>query len=131
MTLDKNGKIEEDEARVLFRQIVRALDYCKRKKICHRDLKPENILIDKGKIKVSDFGLSALYKDKNDYTHILHTTCGTINYLAPEVNKRKCYNFLRLCKILDMMAIWLICGPQELYFISCLSVVGWFFFVDP
>lgn len=85
VTLDKNGKIEEDEGRILFRQIVRALDYCKRKKICHRDLKPENILIDKGKIKVSDFGLSALYKDKNDYTHILHTTCGTINYLAPEV----------------------------------------------
>ena len=72
--------------RKIFRQIIRAIEYCKMKNIAHRDLKPENILIDtEGIIKVSDFGLSALYKDPTNITYLLHTTCGTIHYLAPEV----------------------------------------------
>ena len=62
------------------------MEYCKSKNIAHRDLKPENILLDNGGIvKVSDFGLSSLYRDPSNLTQLLHTTCGTINYLAPEV----------------------------------------------
>lgn len=62
--VEDKGKISEDQMRNYFRQIVRAIDYCKHKNIAHRDLKPENILIDEsGIIKVSDFGLSSLYED--------------------------------------------------------------------
>lgn len=36
-----------------------------------------------GDLKISDFGLSALSDDANG--DLLHTTCGTPNYIAPEV----------------------------------------------
>ena len=36
-------------------------------------------------LKISDFGLSALYGSDHNST-LLHTTCGTPNYVAPEVN---------------------------------------------
>ena len=40
-----------------------------------------------GDLKISDFGLSALVRGDGDQTRaeLLHTTCGTPNYVAPEV----------------------------------------------
>jgi carbon catabolite-derepressing protein kinase len=35
------GKMQEDEARRFFQQIICAIEYCHRHKIVHRDLKPE------------------------------------------------------------------------------------------
>ena len=35
-------------------------------------------------VKISDFGLSALYGSAHS-APLLHTTCGTPNYVAPEV----------------------------------------------
>lgn len=64
-------------------------DYCHSQGVCHRDLKPENLLLDgNGDLKISDFGLSALYEGGADgpgREELLHTTCGTPNYVAPEV----------------------------------------------
>jgi 5'-AMP-activated protein kinase catalytic alpha subunit len=60
--------------------------------VCHRDLKPENLLLDEnGNLKVSDFGLSALAETKHQ-DGLLHTTCGTPAYVAPEVIHRKGYD---------------------------------------
>jgi len=57
--------------------------------VCHRDLKPENLLLDEHEnLKISDFGLSSLYEQavgETDRAVLLHTTCGTPNYVAPEV----------------------------------------------
>lgn len=62
-----------------------AIAYCHELGIAHRDLKPENLLIDDSDplhltIKVADFGLS-----KDSGTGALMTSCGTPDYVAPEV----------------------------------------------
>lgn len=87
-----SGKLREDVARKYFQQLVRAVDYCHSRGVCHRDLKPENLLLDEeGNLKVSDFGLSAL-ADSRRQDGLLHTTCGTPAYVAPEVISRKGYD---------------------------------------
>ncbi|GJP78149.1 hypothetical protein CLOP_g8482 [Closterium sp. NIES-67] len=79
------GRLGESEARRYFQQLVDAVDCCHAKGVCHRDLKPENMLVDAhGNLKVSDFGLSAL-PEQQHRDGLLHTTCGTPNYVAPEV----------------------------------------------
>eukprot|EP00253_Pinus_taeda_P000279 PITA_00279 len=88
----RNGRLREDEARRYFQQLINAVDYCHSRGVFHRDLKPENMLLDAhGNLKVSDFGLSALPKQIRE-DGLLHTTCGTPNYVAPEVIHDKGYN---------------------------------------
>ena len=85
------GKLTEDQAFFYFNQLVEGVEYCHKLGVCHRDLKPENLLLDEhGNLKISDFGLSSLYvgdaeMDGASRTELLHTTCGTPNYVAPEV----------------------------------------------
>jgi len=92
------GKLAEDQALFYFTQLVEGVSYCHRSGVCHRDLKPENLLLDEnGNLKISDFGLSSLYVgdaegDGTSRTQILHTTCGTPNYVAPEVLADKGYD---------------------------------------
>ena len=86
------GKLREDVARKYFQQLIEAVDHCHRRGVYHRDLKPENLLLDEnGNLKVSDFGLSALLESKKK-DGLLHTTCGTPAYVAPEVIKKKGYD---------------------------------------
>ncbi|XP_010253154.1 PREDICTED: CBL-interacting protein kinase 18 [Nelumbo nucifera] len=86
------GKLKEDAARKYFQQLISAVDFCHSRGVYHRDLKPENLLLDEnGNLKVSDFGLSALAESKRQ-DGLLHTTCGTPAYVAPEVINRKGYD---------------------------------------
>ncbi|GLT26207.1 hypothetical protein SLA2020_012890 [Shorea laevis] len=76
-------KLPENECRGYFQHLIDALAHCHSKGVYHRDLKPENLLLDSyGNLKVSDFGLSALAQQG---VGLLQTTCGTPNYVAPEV----------------------------------------------
>ncbi|KAH0658233.1 hypothetical protein KY289_026981 [Solanum tuberosum] len=85
------GRLKEDVARKLFQQLINAVEFCHSRDVYHRDLKPENLLLDEnGNLKVSDFGLSALAESKRQ-DGLLHTTCGTPAYVAPEVISRKGY----------------------------------------
>ena len=85
------GKFEEKMARYYFRQLVHGVKFCHDQGVCHRDLKPENLLLDTdNNLKISDFGLSAFSLSQSAEEHtpvaqLLHTTCGTPNYVAPEV----------------------------------------------
>ncbi|KAL1763625.1 sperm motility kinase W [Sigmodon hispidus] len=55
----EKGKLQEEEAQKIFRQIVSAIKYCHNLDIVHRDIKPQNILLDaEGDIKLIDFGLA-------------------------------------------------------------------------
>mmetsp|Transcript_54881 Transcript_54881/g.119590 ORF Transcript_54881/g.119590 Transcript_54881/m.119590 type:complete len:103 (-) Transcript_54881:525-833(-) len=54
-----NRRIQEHEAKHIFRQVLQALAYCHSKCVTHRDIKLENILLDeKRDIKLIDFGFS-------------------------------------------------------------------------
>ncbi|KZV56182.1 CBL-interacting protein kinase 5-like [Dorcoceras hygrometricum] len=86
------GRLREDAARRYFQQLVAAVDFCHSRGVYHRDLKPENLLLDEsGNLKVSDFGLSALVESKRQ-DGLLHTTCGTPAYVAPEVISKRGYD---------------------------------------
>ncbi|KAH9756064.1 CBL-interacting serine/threonine-protein kinase 8 [Citrus sinensis] len=85
-----HGRLSESEARRYIQQLIDGVDYCHSKGVYHRDLKPENLLLDsQGHLKISDFGLSALPEQG---VSLLRTTCGTPNYVAPEVLSHKGYN---------------------------------------
>ncbi|KAL1204331.1 CBL-interacting serine/threonine-protein kinase 17 [Cardamine amara subsp. amara] len=86
------GKLPETEGRKLFQQLIDGISYCHNKGVFHRDLKLENLLLDaKGHIKITDFGLSALPQHFRE-DGLLHTTCGSPNYVAPEVLANNGYN---------------------------------------
>ncbi|XP_042543525.1 sperm motility kinase 4A-like [Dipodomys spectabilis] len=86
--LDKMDRLAEDEARGLFRQILRAVKYCHDNGIAHRDLKAENILLDsRGTAKLCDFGLSTWFLPGQQ----LDRQCGTMAYLAPEMFRQESY----------------------------------------
>ncbi|XP_070058068.1 CBL-interacting serine/threonine-protein kinase 1-like isoform X2 [Nicotiana tomentosiformis] len=86
------GKLKEAQGRKLFQQLIDGVSYCHDKGVFHRDLKLENVLIDsKGNIKITDFGLSALPQQFWS-DGLLHTTCGSPNYVAPEILSNKGYD---------------------------------------
>ncbi|KAM1478465.1 hypothetical protein ACFX2I_025883 [Malus domestica] len=86
------GRLREDVARVYFQQLISAIDFCHSRGVYHRDLKPENLLLDQdGNLKVTDFGLSA-FTEHLKQDGLLHTTCGTPAYVAPEVIGKKGYD---------------------------------------
>jgi len=83
------GKLAEEDARRMFRQILSGLQYCHANLVAHRDLKPENLLLDdRGNIKISDFGLSNVLKPGK----LFSTWCGSPVYTPPEVVLRQQYN---------------------------------------
>ena len=73
--------------------ILRGLTYLHSRhpeQVVHRDIKPENLLVSKsGRIKIADFGLSKILRDKNP---IQDFRVGTEKYMSPEMKFCQPYN---------------------------------------
>ncbi|TBU45432.1 Pkinase-domain-containing protein [Dichomitus squalens] len=86
--LAEKGRLNEDEARVLFGQLCLAVAYVHEKGIVHRDLKLENVLLDERcRVKLGDFGFTREFEKGT----LLETFCGTTGYAAPEMLLAKKY----------------------------------------
>jgi len=82
----KHKRLPEWRTKVIFRQILSAIEYCHRNKIIHRDMKLENVIKanadpDCNLIKIVDFGIAGLACGNQSEV----TNAGSLNYLPPEI----------------------------------------------
>jgi len=110
----KNGNRPDGEAKRLFGDIARGMEYLHGIDIVHRDLKCENLLLFKdNKVKIADFGFGRLAVDENGRKILSETYCGSAAYAAPEILKGTKYN----PKCYDMWSVGVI-----LFIIVCGSM---------
>lgn len=84
----EHGMSEQDVIKLGI-DVCKALELCKKNNIIHRDIKPENIFISSaGDFKLGDFGIAR----ELEKTAAGLSKVGTLNYMAPEVNKGYEYN---------------------------------------
>jgi calcium-dependent protein kinase len=89
--LAERDHFDELYAANVFEQILKALWYSHKNKICHRDLKPENFMfsVDGETIKLIDFGLSRSFfqvSNTGEKAFLrMQTKAGTAFFMAPEV----------------------------------------------
>jgi protein serine kinase H len=109
----QQGEYPEETSRKMVSQILRAVSYLHAHGIAHRDLKPQNILITtregKQRLLLADFGLSKAFNDE-----IMFTSCGSPEYVAPEVLANAPYT--QACDIWSVGVIAFILLTGELPF---------------
>jgi len=102
--VNKGGPLREEEARRIVKMVLEGVHHLHQCGITHRDLKLENLLYkqatNRSDIMISDFGLAYQSSDHDD---IMMTTCGTSEYLAPEIIEGEVYD-----SAVDMWAIGVI-----------------------
>jgi len=107
------GTYTEADAANIIHQILDAVAYMHEHGVAHRDLKPENLLLSSPSsdlIKITDFGLS---KDFGAGT--LQTSCGTPDYVAPEVLKGQPYDHSVDIWSIGVITYILLCGFPPFY----------------
>jgi serine/threonine protein kinase len=77
--LRRIGRIPEDKAIQMARQLCAAVAAAHERGVLHRDLKPANVMIDgDGNVRITDFGIATAAGDANT------DVAGTPQYMAPE-----------------------------------------------
>ena len=105
--LFKEQFLAENKAKNYFSQVTSAIKYLHTRSppIIHRDLKPENILLDKkGRIKITDFGWA------NYLAPTRNTTCGTLEYLPPEIIEARNHDCSLDIWCLGILLYEMLCG---------------------
>jgi len=79
-SVDESNGLGWDERYSIIKGVCQGLRYLhEEKKIIHLDLKPENILLEKNMVpKISDFGLSRLFDEKQTRSAITSKNPGTL-----------------------------------------------------
>jgi len=79
--LRRIGRLPEDKAIEIARQLCAGLAAAHKQGVFHRDLKPANIMLDgEGTVRITDFGLAILAEEAGPQ----HARSGTPAYMAPE-----------------------------------------------
>ena len=90
--LSRYRRFQEPVARFYAAELLLAIGHLHKNGIIYRDLKPENVLLDAyGHVKLGDFGLA-----KDGVRHPCRgarSTCGTPEYMAPEVLNQTGHGF--------------------------------------
>lgn len=83
----RSGALAEPLIRRYTYDIVCGLYYLHSKNFIHRDIKPSNLLLSRGRIKLADFGCSAVSSEASAFASEQghYTVAGTAVYMAPEV----------------------------------------------
>lgn len=72
------GYFDEELARIYIAEVTLALEYIHKHGIVHRDIKPDNMLIsNQGHVKLTDFGLTRITRERKLNFHDLLQTPGT------------------------------------------------------
>jgi serine/threonine-protein kinase ULK/ATG1 len=87
--LSKQIKLSEQNALLIFKQLIEAFQILNKYNIMHRDMKPDNIFFHNGLIKLGDFGFC---KNLNSADEMTKTMLGSPIYMAPEVLKGEIYS---------------------------------------
>nr|CAD2157039.1 unnamed protein product [Meloidogyne enterolobii] len=105
------GRYTECEARLAIKMLLTGLDYLHRNLITHRDLKPENLLYSDtrpdARLLITDFGLAKQTKSQDER---MTETCGTPEYIAPEILLRIPYMNKVDCWAVGVIAYILMSG---------------------
>ena len=84
------GRIPQDRAIRIAKEVLKALDYIHANGVVHRDLKPENIMVDENDhIKLIDFGIAGDTASRRLTYANFTAALGTPDYIAPEQVKGK------------------------------------------
>uniref|UniRef100_A0A158Q818 Protein kinase domain-containing protein n=1 Tax=Elaeophora elaphi TaxID=1147741 RepID=A0A158Q818_9BILA len=81
--MELSRHLTEQQIHYIMKEILKALDFLHGKNVIHRDLKAGNVLLTSdARVKLADFGVSALCKDGRE---VRSTFIGTPYWMAPEV----------------------------------------------
>lgn len=95
--VQRRKRLKEDEAKIIMKQIISAVEHMHLGGVVHRDLKLENVLLaEDQRVVVSDFGFATTWTDQlsldddpSILPKMLTTSCGSPCYAAPELVMRR------------------------------------------